>query len=214
MRTTVLDRNCFCRIGAPTTTITARPCLPPNAHHLSKSPLLALSCSLPRKAPISHRKSIRSICYEMAYDISIDDGEDVDDDDETASTMTDDSSSVSSSEDAVSPSFTTTSSTTPGLRTAVSFDARLVTAVYLRPRTTMQEQRDLYYTEYDYREFRREYVFHKQKEIANNRNGKQPPQKQKPRVQFCPSVVTTIHEGPFLASDPTLLYYSESELQG
>ena len=99
-----------------------------------------------------------------------------DDDDQTVSTVNDDES------------FSTTGS-------GVSFAAPLVTAVYERPTTSADEKRELYYTESEYREFKRNYFF------------------RKPDVQIHDRVVTEVWEIP-VPEEPSELYYSESDLQG
>lgn len=99
------------------------------------------------------------------------------DDDKTVSTVNDDES------------FSTTGSG------GVSFAAPLVTAVYERPTTSAEEKRELYYTESEYREFKRNYFF------------------RKPDVQIHDRVVTDVWEIP-VPEEPSELYYSESDLQG
>lgn len=71
----------------------------------------------------------------------------------------------------------------------------------------MQENRMLYYTDYEYREFRRDYYSRNSSNSSNNnkRDGGV--------VTFHADVVTAVHEIPAV-SDPSDLYYSESDLQG
>ena len=93
----------------------------------------------------------------------------------------------------------------------VRFSTPLVTARYVRPVTTLHEKYELYYTEREYREFRRNYVWH-----ARN----QPPQMpltahRKPSVvQFHIDVITAVHTTPIILDNPSELYYSKCELQG
>ena len=93
----------------------------------------------------------------------------------------------------------------------VRFSTPLVTASYVRPVTTLHEKYELYYTEREYREFRRNYVWH-----ARN----QPPQlpltaHRKPSVvQFHIDVITAVHTTPIILDNPSELYYSKCELQG
>jgi hypothetical protein len=137
--------------------------------------------SIPRK------EMQRRMRFLDIYDPCIDD-----DDDETASTMStaDESSCCSDCSDG---GFRRQRLT----KTVVSFDTPLVTAVYIRPFTTLQEKRVLYYSDIEYREFRRDYFY-------------RPRDRQ---VQFSPNLVTKVHSIP-LAEDPSDLYYSEADLQG
>lgn len=110
------------------------------------------------------------------------DSTDDDDDDDTASTVSlADDTSCSSSEGCA----------------GVSFASPLVTAVFVRPSTTLQENRALYYTDFDYREFRRDYFYRKRESV----------------VRFRPDVVTEVREIP-MVEQPDDLYYSQSDLQG
>jgi hypothetical protein len=103
------------------------------------------------------------------------------DDDETAST-------VSSYDDSTSSIG------------SVSFAGELVTEVYVRPVTTLQEKRELYYTERDYRRFRQEYFM---EQACNAR----------PRaVSFAPKMVTNVHSYS-VGADRDNLYYSNDDLQ-
>jgi hypothetical protein len=137
--------------------------------------------SIPRK------EMQRRMRFLDIYDPCIDD-----DDDETASTMsTADESSCCS--DCSDEGFRRQRLT----KTVVSFDTPLVTAVYVRPFTTLQEKRALYYTDFEYREFRRDYFY-------------RPRDRQ---VQFSPNLVTKVHSIPPV-EDPSDLYYSEADLQG
>ena len=97
-------------------------------------------------------------------------------DDQTVSTINDDDS------------FSTTES-------GVSFATPLVTAIYERPITPFDEKKELYYTDSDYREFKRNYFF------------------RKPDVQIHDKVVTDVWVIP-VPDDPSELYYSEEDLQG
>jgi len=100
-------------------------------------------------------------------------------DDETAST-------VSSFDD----SFTSTAS--------VSFAEPLVTHIHVRPLTTRQEKRDLFYSDRDFRQFRYEYLY-----------GVEP---RDSVVRFSNEVVTQVHVYPGPVNKETL-YYSEKDLQ-
>jgi hypothetical protein len=147
-----------------------------------------------RKAALQRNR--RLLLEEYIYDPCIDD----DDDDETASTIsTADDSSCCSSDCLTSTSTTRT--------TLVSFDTPLVSAVYVRPYTTLQEKRLLYYTDLDYREFRRDYFYRPRGDRL---------------VQFQPTLVTAVYSVPAMPEDATAegavaksdLYYSEADLQG
>jgi hypothetical protein len=105
----------------------------------------------------------------------------------------------------------------------VRFCAPLVTASYVRPVTTLEEKCELYYTEQEYREFRRNYVLHSRSQQKQQRQ--QQPQSigktnnttatsRKPSVvQFHVDVITEIHTTPTI-DNPSELYYSRVELQG
>jgi hypothetical protein len=90
----------------------------------------------------------------------------------------------------------------------VSFCAPLVTATYVRPTTTSKEKLELYYTEMDYREFRRNYL------VLNRMQASRLEQRRRTSVvQIHPQVVTATHTIP-THEDPTELYYTQSDLQG
>lgn len=102
-------------------------------------------------------------------------------DDDTVSTVT------SSSFDESDSSFSTV--------TGVSFAEPLVTQVWLRPYTTKQEKRVLFYNERDFMEFKRDYYY------GRNR-----------LVSFADSVVSNVWTIPPVA-DSSKAFYSENELQ-
>jgi len=106
-------------------------------------------------------------------------------DDNTVSTVNDDDS------------FSTTSSGDGQLHGGVvTFATPLVTATFERPRTSSPEEKaSLYYTDAEYREFKRAYFFRQRD------------------VQIHDRVVTDVWEIP-VAEEPSELYYSESDLQG
>lgn len=92
----------------------------------------------------------------------------------------------------------------------VSFCFPLVTATYVRPTTTSNEKLELYYTEMDYREFRRNYL------VLNRIQAGRLEQNKRRRtsvVQIHPQVVTATHTIPS-HEDPAELYYSQTDLQG
>jgi hypothetical protein len=92
----------------------------------------------------------------------------------------------------------------------VSFCSPLVTATYVRPTTTSKEKLELYYSEMDYREFRRNYL------VLNRIQASRLEQSKRRRtsvVQIHPQVVTATHTIPS-HDDPTELYYTQSDLQG
>lgn len=100
------------------------------------------------------------------------------DDDDTASTVS------------CSDSFSSTSS--------VSFVEPLVTEVYFRPRTTYEEKQQLFYTEREYRAFRREYYLY----------GRQEPRD--PIVQFSDNISVHVYKA---SAEKDRLYYSEADLK-
>jgi hypothetical protein len=137
----------------------------------------------------SKQSQPRRRLYCAVYD---DSNSSYEDDDDTASTtsLADESSCSSSTSDCCDNASTRT--------TVVSFSNPLVTAVFVRPRTTLQQKRELYYTNFEYREFRRDYFYRKSGESL---------------VQIHRDVVTAVHEVP-VVDNPCDLYYSESDLQG
>jgi len=100
------------------------------------------------------------------------------DDDQTVSTVNDDDS------------FSTTAESS-----FVTFAAPLVTATYERPTTSPDEKKALYYTDAEYRQFKRAYFY------------------RTPDVQIHDNVVTDVWEIP-VPEEPSELYYTESDLQG
>lgn len=113
----------------------------------------------------------------------------------------------------------------------VRFCAPLVTASYVRPVTTVLEKYELYYTERDYREFRRNYVSYtrsqQQQPPPHNRSHGHHPntttntntnatRRNAPVVQFHVNVITAVHFTSINSDDcnPSELYYSKGELQG
>jgi hypothetical protein len=107
------------------------------------------------------------------------------DDDDTASTAS--SCSYLSSENSTFPC-------------SVTFADPLVTCVYLRPTTTIKEKSDLYYSDADFRTFRRDFYFSRQTRPRDS------------VVSFSETVVTDIHTYACPA-DKDAMYYSESDLK-
>lgn len=93
-----------------------------------------------------------------------------------------------------------TSSSSSGNLSAVSFAEPLVTAIHVRPPTTWEEKRRLYYSDGDYRSFRKDFYLYGRKEPRDS------------LVSFSDSVVTSVHTYP-LPEDKNILYYSESDLK-
>jgi len=82
--------------------------------------------------------------------------------------------------------------------TSVTFAEPLVTHVFERPRTNREEKRVLHYADYEYRQFRRDYI-----EGVRHRD---------PVVKFKENLVTNVHVYPQLEENEAL-FYSESDLQ-
>jgi len=82
----------------------------------------------------------------------------------------------------------------------VSFCEPLVTEVHYRPKTSRQDKSTLFYTDHEYREFRREYSLYGK----YGRDGVV--------VSFTDNVVTAVHTYP-KPKQPSDLYYSESDLK-
>jgi hypothetical protein len=113
-------------------------------------------------------------------------------------------------------------------RRKVSFCTPLVTACYVRPTTTLNEKYELYYTDIEYRAFRRNYILFTRGNNSTNNNQQQQHQPMTPLpaskrrrkntiVQFHANVVTNIYTVPNNDDYPTTtsdLYYSRMELQG
>lgn len=81
---------------------------------------------------------------------------------------------------------------------SVTFADEIVTAVFVRPATTREEKRELFYSDIDYRRFR--YESYCNREIKDT------------VVKFAPSVVSNIHVYP-CAEEKELLFYSATDLQ-
>lgn len=107
----------------------------------------------------------------------------LDSDDETASTLSesDDSSSAES------------------LAPCVTFATPLVTDVFTRPATERQDKELLYYSDYDYRQFRIDF----RNSLLRRRT---------PSVTFATGLVTQVHELPFVENKHEI-YYSSAELK-
>jgi hypothetical protein len=120
------------------------------------------------------------------------------DDDDTASTVSllADDTSCSSAECGSGSSAT------------VTFCAPLVTEIYERPVTTPDEKAALYYTEREYREFRRDFVYGQPRRLVHFHSDVVTAV-----LDLPPSVISNLDESSpsTCASD---LYYSESDLQG
>jgi hypothetical protein len=169
-------------------------------------------------------KALRDNVDPYDYDCDSDTDDDDDDDYSKSSLIMEEDTSCSSSESSVSDDEETSSQLDHRL---VRFCAPLVTASYVRPVTTIEEKYELYYTEREYREFRRNYVLHsrsqqkhqqqrvdrlqqqQQDDTANKTNVTRKPSV----VQFHVDVITEIHTTPTI-DNPTELYYSRMELQG
>lgn len=97
----------------------------------------------------------------------------------------------------------------------VRFGTPLVTATYTRPVTTTEEKYELYYTEREYREFRRQFGRHTVSKCGRSQRANHPPTSRTACVvQFHVNVVTEIHETSSKMENPSELYYSRTELQG
>ena len=120
---------------------------------------------------ISHRDSLLCLKEQLS----------IDDDDTVASTL-----SASTSESSLS-------SRAP----SVSFAQPVVTAVYYRPRTTLEEKAKLFYRESEYREFRHEYIYGR---------------RQRKRVNFSSKLVSDVWAYD-AQGEKSCLYYNQSDLQ-
>jgi hypothetical protein len=106
--------------------------------------------------------------------------------------MDDDTASTASASDSDSVfSFMSTESH------SVSFADPLVTDVITRPYTTIRDKFDLYYSNHDYAEFRREAYGYQRREKL---------------VKFADSMVTDVWTIPEV-EDASSMYYSKKELQ-
>jgi hypothetical protein len=133
-----------------------------------------------------------------------------DDDDDTVETLSSSSCEDDSSEDADSFSSTCSSMCT------VSFAAQVVTQVHYRPRTLLEEKATLYYTDVEYRQFKRDYYYNAHS--SSHSSGGSSASSRQPRrevvVKFSPQLVSSV----WTYSDNTLenkenMFYSESDLQ-
>lgn len=166
------------------------------------------------------RDNVDPYDYDCDSDTDDDDDDDADDYSNSSLIMEEDTS-CSSSESSVSDDEEVSSQ--PDHR-MVRFCAPLVTASYVRPVTTIEEKYELYYTEREYREFRRNYVSHTRSQQQRIDRLQQQQQHstsankinitRKPSVvQFHVDVITEIYTTPTI-DNPTELYYSRTELQG
>jgi hypothetical protein len=104
---------------------------------------------------------------------------------------------------------------------SVTFCTPLVTACYIRPITTADEKYELYYTDIEYRDFRRNYVIYNRIQQCrwkrnNNKNDKNESIRRRKNttiVQFHTDVITDIYTIPS-SDNASELYYSRPELQG
>jgi hypothetical protein len=132
-----------------------------------------------------------------------------DDDDDTVSTATNTSVDDVDDDDEYCDDSTlssSSSSTTTTSTKRVSFAPKLVSQVYTRPTTKLCEKYYLYYTEYDYMDFKLHYMSHGRSKMC-----KRSPRK----VEWKLDVVREVHD---VMDSKTRqqhdLYYTESELQG
>jgi hypothetical protein len=94
----------------------------------------------------------------------------------------------------------------------VSFCTPLVTATYVRPTTTMQEKYALFYTDMDYREFRRNFIVMNRIHSGQVQNQSFHHHRHTV-VQIHPNVVTAVYTIPTV-EDPSDLFYTKADLQG
>jgi hypothetical protein len=149
------------------------------------------SCSVESTSESSQRDSLLKKADNFVFALKEDDHCD----DDTASTCS------STDEDDSSYSMSSYNNNT----TTVSFASQLVTAVHVRPVTSHQDKNILYYTDVEYRMFKREYYLQRR----NDRN--------QSMVSFSDDVI--VHElPPSIASDyygqHSDLYYSQQDLKG
>lgn len=83
-------------------------------------------------------------------------------------------------------------------RHTVSFAENLVTEIHTRPYTTINEKHKLFYSDWEYLEFRRDACCLNRRETL---------------VQFADNVVSKVWTIPTVL-DPSSIFYSERELQG
>ena len=136
------------------------------------------------------------------------DSETDDDDDYSNTSVEEEETSCSSSSESSHDDDDGDVATTTAHRT-VRFGTPLVTATYTRPVTTTEKKPELYYTEREYREFRRQFG-----RSGRRRCCSQPLTTTATVVQFHVNVVTEIHETCHMLDNPSELYYSRTELQG
>ena len=149
------------------------------------------------------------------YDYECDSETDDDDYDDYSNTSVEEEatscSSSSSSESSNDDDDDGDVATTTNAHRTVRFGTPLVTATFTRPVTTTEKKPELYYTEREYREFRRQF--------GRSRRRSQPhgttlATTTATVVQFHVNVVTEIHETCHMLDNPSELYYSRTELQG
>lgn len=117
------------------------------------------------------------------------------DDDETLETMSmSDDASCCSSTSSTDMNHSNDTSRSAAFR-VVTFADPLVTQIHFRPTTTLLEKRELFYSDIDFRTFRRNYHFQRDTQVG-----------------FKEKVVTDVWEIPPVDC-PEDLYYSNSDLQ-
>jgi hypothetical protein len=140
--------------------------------------------------------------YGYECDCSVDDDNDEDDENSHSFLGEDTSFSSESSDDENDEPHRT-----------VSFCTPLVTACYLRPTTSAEEKKTLYYTDKDYREFRRNYFCYNRLRRDRSRDANMTEVNKRSVVQFHLDDINDVYIIPTI-DNPSELYYSRLELQG
>ena len=148
------------------------------------------------------------------YDYECDSETDDDDDDDYSNTSVEEeaTSCSSSSESSNDDDDEGDVATTTNAHRTVRFGTPLVTATFTRPVTTTEKKPELYYTEREYREFRRQ--FGRGRRSCCLQPHGTTLTTTATVVQFHVNVVTEIHETCHMLDNPSELYYSRTELQG
>lgn len=148
------------------------------------------------------------------YDYECDSETDDDDDDYSNTSVEEEATSCSSSSSESSNDDDDDGdvATTTNAHRTVRFGTPLVTATFTRPVTTTEKKPELYYTEREYREFRRQ--FGRSRRRCTQPHGTTLTTTTATVVQFHVNVVTEIHETCHMLDNPSELYYSRTELQG
>jgi hypothetical protein len=163
-----------------------------------------------------HRDSL--LCVKYGKGAKSNDFDD-DDDNNTAETLSSSSSSLSSCDDDDTENDSFSSACSSSLCT-VSFAVQVVTEVHYRPKTLPEEKETLYYTDVEYRQFKRDYYYRSTSSSchSSSSSGSSSSLSQSRResvVKFSPQLVSSVwtYSDTATLDNKEAMFYSESDLQ-